>query len=75
MLVAQPDYAFLDVLLIDLARRASGESPAVRSLEVAKLDDRHRGIGIPFKVAGLGDDRGHQRFTVNRGGWVGGNAG
>lgn len=42
-----------DVGRFNLARRASGKSPTVGSLEIAKLDERNGCVGIPLKVARL----------------------
>lgn len=43
----------LDVGLLDLARRASGKSPAVWSLKIAELDEGDGCVRIPLKVARL----------------------
>ena len=43
----------LGVGRFDLARRASGKSPTVRSLEIAEFDERDGRVGIPLKVARL----------------------
>ncbi|MBN1454175.1 MAG: hypothetical protein JW963_24370 [Anaerolineales bacterium] len=53
MNISQLDLAILYVLFFDLTPRVSGESPAVRSLEIAELDQGHRGIWIAFKMPGL----------------------
>jgi len=62
MNISQPDFAGLNVLFFDLTPRASGESPAVRSLEIAKLDQCHRCIWITAEMPGLRHQIGHQRF-------------
>ncbi len=53
MRVPEPHDAGLDVGRFNLARRASGKSPTVGSLEIAELDECHRCVGIPLKVARL----------------------
>lgn len=55
MLIAEANPAGLDVLLVDLTPRVSGESPAVRSLEVAEFDHDDGGTGIALEVARPGD--------------------
>ena len=64
MLVTETHDTAFDILLIDLATRASGKLPAVRSLKVAELDDGHRGVGVAFKMAGLADHERHQLIWV-----------
>ena len=43
----------LDVGFLNLARRASGKSPAIRSLKIAELDEGDGRVRIPLKVARL----------------------
>ena len=59
MQITEANFTVLDIFLIDLAPRASGKSPAVRSLKVAELDDGNRGVGVAFKMAGLADHERH----------------
>ena len=66
MRVTKAHFPRLDVLLIDLAPRASGVSPAERSLEVAELDQRDRGSRVALKVHGLRDQGLHQRLLAVR---------
>ncbi len=61
VLITEAHQTCLHVLFIDLAPRASGKSPAVRSLKVAEFDDNDRGVGISLEVAGLSDHGIHQR--------------
>ena len=58
--VPQTDNTGLNVGFVDLAPRASGESPAERSLEVTKLDNGDRGIWISLEMPGLRDHGFHQ---------------
>ena len=53
MQVAKTDLPGLNILFFDLAQLASGKLPAVRSLEVAELQDRNRGVRVTFEVPGL----------------------
>jgi hypothetical protein len=55
MPVTKPYFSGLDILIVDLARRASGKSAAVRSLKIAELDERDRCIGVPLEVLHLGN--------------------
>ena len=61
MHVAKTNQSILNVRFIDLAPRASGESPAERSLEVAELDDGDGRIGVSPKVTSLSRHGVHQR--------------
>lgn len=61
MLITEAHQTGLHVLFIDLAPRASGESPAEGSLEVAEFDDGDRSAGIAFEVARLSHHGIHQR--------------
>ena len=60
MLVSKANRTVCNILFIDLAPRASGKSPAVWSLVVAKLDNSNRRLGIALKMTGLGDNECHQ---------------
>lgn len=64
VLIAQPYQAGVDVFLLYLTRRASRESLAKRSLEVAELYDRDRRVGIALEVARLADELRHHRLAL-----------
>ena len=66
VLVTEAHHATLDILFIDLAPRASGKSPAVRSLKVAEFNEGNRGLGITLEMPGLGYNRRHQLSRVGR---------
>jgi hypothetical protein len=59
MPVSDSDQTGVDIFCDDLATRASGMTPAVRSLKVAELDQRDRRLGIAFEVPRLGDQGRH----------------
>lgn len=59
MPVAQADLALIDIGFLDLTPRVSGESPAVRSLEVAEFDHRHRSVWVAQEMLGIFDQEGH----------------
>ncbi len=54
--IPEPHDTGLDVGRFNLARRASGKSPTVGSLEIAELDECDGCVGIPLKVARLGQE-------------------
>ena len=56
MMILKPDVPRLHVLINELARRASGKSPAVWSLKVGEFFNHDLGIGRPFRFAGVGRD-------------------
>ena len=62
MNISQLDLTVLYIIFFDLTPRASGESPTVRSLEIAELDQSHRGIWITPKMPGLRYQIDHQLF-------------
>ena len=70
MHVAKADLPVLYVRFLDLAPRASGESPTERSLKVAELDDGDGCIGIALEVAGLSHHGVHQRCCGWSAGWL-----
>lgn len=69
MNVTNANSTVLQVCFFDLTPRASGEPPTIRSLEIAKLDQGHRGIRVPFKMPGLGDQVIHHLFIPGCGVW------
>jgi hypothetical protein len=60
VLVTEAHKTALDILSVDLAPRASGKLPTVRSLKIAELDQGDWRIGIAFKMAGLAHHKRHQ---------------
>lgn len=60
MQVAEANGSIFDIYLIDLAPRASGESPTERSLKVTELDDGDRSVRVSLEMARLIDDTLHQ---------------
>ena len=54
MNVGKTNLAILNISFFDLTPRASGESPAERSLKIAELDQRHRSVWVTSKMTGLG---------------------
>ena len=63
--VPQANFPGLDVRFINLASRASGESPAVGSLKVAEFDDGDGRVGIASEMARLGHQAVHHRRRVS----------
>lgn len=57
--------AVFDVFFFNLTPRVSGKSATVRSLEIAELDDRHRGFWIALEVACLVDQKSHHLLPVS----------
>lgn len=66
MHVAMTHNACFYVDFIDLATRASCETLAVRSLEIAEFDNGHRRVGIAFEVTSLGNHLSHDFIQVGR---------
>ena len=54
MNVGKTNLAILNVSFFDLTPRASGKSPAERSLKIAELDQRHGSFRITSKMTCLG---------------------
>ncbi len=63
MHIPETNLPCIDVLLLNLTTRVSGETPAKRSLEVAELDQRDRRIHIANEVAYIGQ-RSQQQFLL-----------
>lgn len=58
--VPKTDFPGNDILIVNLAPRASGKRAAIGSLEVAKFNDRDRCIGIAKKVLGIANHEIHE---------------
>ena len=56
--IPQANLPCIDVVLLNLTTRVSGETPAIRSLEIAELDQRDRRIHITNEVAYVGQNSG-----------------
>lgn len=63
VLVTEAYTTALDIFFVDLAPRASGKSPAIRSLEVAELDHGNRRVGIALEMASLAYHKRHQLWV------------
>jgi hypothetical protein len=53
MFVDKTNFTGIDVLFAKPAQRVGGKTPAVRSFEVAKLDDGNRRVIVTLKMAGI----------------------
>ena len=62
MLVGKAHLAAVHILLTDPRQRLGGETPAVRSFEVAEFNHRDRRIGAALKVAGVGQNKVHNSW-------------
>ena len=60
--IGQTNLAVLYIRFFDLTPRVSGKSPTVRSLEIAELNQSHRGIWISLEMSGLRHQISHQFF-------------